>query len=66
MGHRANLIMINGDSYDLHYDRWLGNVIPGVFFWGRIERRMLARAIAAVKVEVQQKRNPDALQKGAW
>lgn len=34
MGHRANLIITNKDSYNLYYCHWCANVIPYDLFWG--------------------------------
>lgn len=34
MGHRANLVLVTGEGYDLYYSHWAANTLPGDLFWG--------------------------------
>ena len=34
MGHRANLVIVTENGYELYYDHWLANTLPFQVFWG--------------------------------
>lgn len=34
MGHRANLVIVENDQYELYYDHWCANNIEQNIFWG--------------------------------
>ncbi|WP_248925062.1 hypothetical protein [Paenibacillus hamazuiensis] len=34
MGQRANLVIVKEDGYNLYYNHWCANTLPGDLFWG--------------------------------
>ncbi|NIK69678.1 hypothetical protein [Paenibacillus sp. BK720] len=47
MGHRANLLIVKGDSYELYYSHWNAITMPEDLFWGaRHARKFIKKQVA--------------------
>ncbi|MCA0352622.1 MAG: hypothetical protein LCH85_11565 [Chloroflexi bacterium] len=51
MGHRANLVIVTENGYELYYDHWLANTLPFQVFWGP------EHALKLIRLQAQ--REPD-------